>query len=508
MQNYIEMRDITKVYPNGVLANDRAWLGIAKGEIHAIAGENGAGKSTIMKVLYGAEKAEGEIRIDGKKVEIGSPRDANALGIGMVYQHFMLVNQFTAWENIFFGVEKTGPFGTLRKKEMKEEARALCERYDMKLDLDERAGEMSVSTAQKVEILKVLCRGARILILDEPTAVLTPQETEELFRQLRLLKENGYTVILITHKLKEIKELCDRITVMRAGRTVGVYNVADVSEAEISNLMVGRDIDLRVPKTPAEPGEELLRVENLRVAGRGGKPAVAGVSFSARRGEILCIAGVEGNGQQETAAAVVGALSRYEGTVTFRGKDLRGLRRKAIRSLGMSHIPEDRLRTGCDPAASIYDNLIALDFSENSAAGFVKEKKLRARGLSQIEKYKIKGALSQPLGMLSGGNMQKVIVARELDADPALVVADQPTRGVDVGAIEIIHKKLLEMRDRGAAVLLISADLAEVFALADRILVFHGGEISAEIDDPSSVDEMQLGRYMLGLEKKGGAADE
>lgn len=502
MENYLEMRHITKVFPNGIVANNDASLSVAAGEIHALAGENGAGKSTLMRVLYGAESAEGEILLGGRPVRITSPKTANELGIGMVYQHFMLVKEFSVCENIFFGIEETAFGGVLKRREMHAKAEELCKRYNMPLDLDTPCGELSVSAAQKVEILKVLARGAKLLILDEPTAVLTPQETEQLFVQLRLLKENGYTIIIITHKLKEIKELCDRITIMRDGRTVGVYNVADVTEEEISALMVGRDIDLTVAKTPAVPGEEVLTVEDLVVSGRGNRPAVGGVSFSVRKGEILCIAGVEGNGQRETVEAICGTRKPASGKITFLGESLSGKSRKAIRKAGMSHIPEDRNKTGCDPASSIYDNMISLDFAENSRAGFIKNRALRARSLDWIDKYTVKGDLDTPIGSLSGGNVQKVIVARELEADPVLVLADQPTRGVDVGAIEIIHKRLVAMRDEGKAILLVSADLAEVFALADRILVFHEGEITAEITDPSTVDEMQLGRYMLGLERK------
>ena len=508
MSAYIEMVGITKVYPSGVVANDSASLSINKGEIHAVAGENGAGKSTIMKVLYGAERADGDIFIDGKKVEITSPKAANALGIGMVYQHFMLVNQFPAYENIFFGIEKTNRFGVLKKNEMREKAQELCDTYDMPIDLDEPCGDMSVSNAQKVEILKVLARGANILILDEPTAVLTPQETEQLFRQLRLLKEDGYTVIIITHKLKEIKELCDRITIMRAGKTVGTYRVADITEAEISRLMVGRDVAVDTPKKPCAAGDVVLEVRNLSVKGKGDKLAVSDVSFFARRGEILCMAGVEGNGQQEVVSAVTGLLSSYTGDILIEGKNIRKKSIRKIRNLGLVHIPEDRLKTGCDAKSSIRDNMISLDYYKNTVLGFLKFRKLNARCIDGIKAYEVKGGLHHRMSSLSGGNMQKVIVARELENDPVLVIADQPTRGVDIGAIEAIHKKLVGIRDEGKAVVLISADLAEVFRLSDRIIVFHEGRITADIRDVSSVDEIKLGRYMLGLEMMEATNDE
>ena len=496
------MRHITKVYPNGVVANDDASLSVRRGEIHAVAGENGAGKSTIMKVLYGAERADGEILINGEPVTVRSPRDANRLGIGMVYQHFMLVNEFTALENIYFGIEETGPAGVLKKEDMLKKAASLCEKYDMQLDLQQKCADMSVSTLQKVEILKVLARGAEIIILDEPTAVLTPQETEKLFDQLRRLRTDGYTVIIITHKLKEIKALCDRITVMRSGRTVGCYDVPEVTEEEISRLMVGRDVSLdRVPPE-TEPGETVLSVKNLSVKGAGEKKAVSDISFSLRRGEILCVAGVEGNGQKETVDAITGAISAFDGSISFMGEDVSKLRKKKLRSLGMAHIPEDRIKTGCDIRSTIHENLIALDFEENSTFGFVKNRLLRARSLAQTEDYAVKGSLDTPLSMLSGGNMQKVVVARELDSAPVLIVADQPTRGIDVGAMETVHNRLRKMRDSGSAVLLVSADLSEVLSLADRILVFHEGTITAEITDIAGTDELQLGRYMLGLDRK------
>jgi len=499
--SYIEMRDITKVYPNGFVANKNINLSIEKGEIHAIAGENGAGKSTIMKILYGAEKADGRIFLDGKEVNITSPRVANSLGIGMVYQHFMLINQFTACENIFFGIEKTNFLGVLKKKAMMQEAKELCLKYNMQVDLNERCENMSVSTLQKVEILKVLARGANIIILDEPTAVLTPQETEQLFIQLRLLRDSGYTIIIITHKLKEIKQLCDRITIMRLGETMGTYNVADVTESDISRLMVGREIGVAMEKNPSVIGKKMLEVKNLTIGGKGGKNAVENISFVAREGEILCVAGVEGNGQREVVEVITGTNKKYKGDILFDGENIKKLNIRKIRQRGLAHIPEDRLRTGCDANATMFDNLISLDYRKNSVAGFLRTRKLLKRGNEQIKKYGIKGSINNKLFMLSGGNMQKVIVARELESNPKLIVADQPTRGVDIGAIESIHAELVKMRDQGKAIVVISADLAEVFRLADRIIVFHEGKITANIRDVNTVDEMQLGKYMLGVEK-------
>lgn len=502
MQPLLEMKKITKVYDNGVLANEDVDFSLNEGEIHAIAGENGAGKSTLMKILCGAEKpTSGEIFFRGEKVAFSSPRDAQEVGIGMVWQHFMLVNEFPAYKNIYLGNEKYNKLGFLRDKEMIAAAKELAEKYCMPIDVTARCADLNVGQAQKVEILKVLARGAKVLILDEPTAVLTPQETDELFRQLISLKEDGCSVVIITHKLKEIKRICDRVSILRAGKSMGVHQVSDVSEEEISRLMVGAAVSAKTEKRPAEPGEVAAEVKDLVVPGKGGRNAVDGVSFRIRYGEIVCLAGVEGNGQRETVETLCGLNRRYEGVVCIGGRDIRGTSVKKIRDLGVAHIPEDRIRTGCDVNASIYDNLIALDYDKQSRLGFLRERSLKRRSRTQIEKYSVKGTLPEKMTFLSGGNMQKVVVARELESDPVFVVADQPTRGIDVGAIAFIHRKLVEMRDAGCAVLLVSADLGEVYDLADRILVFHDGQITASITDVAHTDEEQLGRYMLGVER-------
>lgn len=497
---YLKMSNITKVYPNGVIANDNASLEIEKGEIHAVAGENGAGKSTIMKVLYGAEKAQGDIFINGVRCEIDSPKTANSYGIGMVYQHFMLVNEFSVWENIFFGNEIRKGFGILDRAAMHEKAMALCSKYVMELDVDAKCSNLSVSEAQKTEILKVLARGASTIILDEPTAVLTPQETQHLFSQLLKLKEDGYTIIIITHKLKEIKQLCDRVTVMRQGRTIGTYDVSDVSESDISRLIVGRELCMP-EKTYPSPGSIMLEAKNLDIENDGRRKAVHDVSFFVREGEILCFAGVEGNGQHEVINAITGIDDNYYGDVLINGTNIRNLDIDEIRHLGLAHIPEDRLKTGSVPHFSVFENLISVDYRDNCRAGFICFSVLKERCARLVADYGIKGSLDDSLGSLSGGNMQKVVIARELSANPCIVVADQPTRGVDIGAIESIHRRLLSLKDKGKAIILVSADLSEVFALADRIIVFHNGEITAQIDDVSGTSEEQLGRYMLGIER-------
>lgn len=497
---FVRMANITKVYPNGVVANENASLELEKGEIHAVAGENGAGKSTIMKVLYGAEKASGDIFIAGRKCEIDSPRTACSLGIGMVYQHFMLVNEFSVWENIFFGNEIHNAFGILNRDSMRSEAKSLCSKYGMDLDIDAKCKDLSVSQAQKTEILKVLAKGVKVLILDEPTAVLAPQETQQLFTQLLKLKESGYTIVIITHKLNEIKQICDRVTIMRKGRTIGTYNVADVSEDDISRLMVGRDV-AKPSKAKPMPGGTVLEVRGLCIAGPSGHSEVKDVDFSVRKGEILCFAGIEGNGQHEVIEAVTGLNQSYSGSISIDGVEVKGHGMDFLRRLGLAHIPEDRLRTGAVSDFSVFENLIAANFNDNSRFGLIEYSALKEECRSLMDFFDVKGSLGDSISQLSGGNMQKVVIARELSTDPCLVVADQPTRGVDIGAIESIHNRIIALRDEGKAVLLVSADLSEVFALADRIIVFHDGEIVACIDDVRSVNEESLGRYMLGLDR-------
>lgn len=502
MGDLLTMQGITKRYGNGIVANENASFSLREGEIHAIAGENGAGKSTLMKILFGAEQPdEGEIIFRGQKVNITSPRVANELGIGMVYQHFMLVDELPVYQNVFLGVEKTGRLGLMDKKAMLEETKRLCETYDMPVDPAALCGQLPVGLRQKVEILKVLARGAKLIILDEPTAVLTPQETEQLFRQLRLLRDQQHTIVIITHKLKEMKQLCDRMTVMRAGKTVGVYQVADVSEQQISELMVGGTVRLKAEKAPAQPGETVVTLHDVTVPGPGGKPALDHVSLKARAGEIVCLAGVEGNGQQQVVDCLTGFAARYEGSVKVTEQEVRGRSIRQVRQLGLAHIPADRMTLGTNQSASLYSNLISVDFDRHSRFGFLKQKFLKDRSRKQLTDFLVKGTLNQPISMLSGGNMQKVVVARELSGNPKVVVANQPTRGVDVGAIAFIHEKLVALRDAGCCILLVSADLSEVFSLADRILVFHDGSITAEITDVEHTTEHQLGRYMLGVER-------
>ncbi len=502
MAELVTMRGITKRYPNGVLANEDASFSLAKGEIHAVAGENGAGKSTLMKILFGLEQpTSGEILMEGKPVRIDSPRKAASFGIGMVNQHFMLVDDLPVYQNIYLGIEKKSRLGLLNKAEMIRGVKQLCETYDMPLDPLARCGDLPVGARQKVEILKVLARGAQIIILDEPTAVLTPQETEQLFGQLRLLRDEGRTIIIITHKLQEIKALCDRITIMRSGKTVGVHRVADVTTDEISEMMVGGHVNLHVERAQREPGEERVTIENLTVMGANGKAKLKGVSLHARAGEIVCLQGVEGNGQQQVAECLSCALRGYTGSVKVMGAQVKALSVRKLRDLGFAHVHQDRMTVGTDQKASLFDNLIAVDFAKHSRFGFLKKKLLAACGEEQLKRFLVKGTLKQGIAMLSGGNMQKVAIARELSTQPQVLLADQPTRGVDIGAVAFIHEQLVKLRDAGCCIILISADLGEVLSLSDRIYVFHDGEVTAEVTDVRNATEQQLGRYMLGLER-------
>lgn len=498
------MENITKIYGNGILANDKVDFSINYGEIHAIAGENGAGKSTIMKVLYGLEKADsGEIYIGDKKIEIKSPIDAMKNGIGMVNQHFMLVDSLSIYENIYLGAEKTRKI-TLDKVQMINHTKELALKYNMKVNPLDKCGDLPVGVKQKVEILKVLARGAKMIILDEPTAVLTPLETDEFFKQLLKLKEDNCAICIITHKLKEIKQICDRVTIMQKGKDKGVYNVKDITEKEISKLMVGKDVELKVKKQKSRPKEVVLKIENLTVRNEEGKVLVDNVNFKVRKGEIVCLAGVEGNGQRETIRSITGLNKDYEGNIFINDNNINKLNIKEIRENGLAHIPEDRMTYGVNSKASIYDNFISYKTTQknNTKFGFLKSKKMKTTSEKLIKDFKVKcNGPSQQIDMLSGGNIQKVVAAREIDADPQILIADQPTRGVDVGAIEFIHKKLVELRDDGRAILLVSADLGEVFNLADKIYVFNGGQITGGFNDINNLTDVEIGEYMLGLKK-------
>ncbi|MCL2342643.1 MAG: ABC transporter ATP-binding protein [Firmicutes bacterium] len=504
--NAVEMRGITMIYPNGIAANQNVDFDVRHGEIHALMGENGAGKSTLVRILFGLEQPEsGEIFINGEKVKFSSPHAAIAKGIGMVHQHFMLVPSLTVAENMVLGIEpkRAGLFiDYARAHALTKE---LSEKYSLPVESDAKVADIPVGMKQKVEILKALARGAKILILDEPTAVLTTQETQELFKQLKLLRDQGFTIIFISHKLHEVKELTDRITIMRGGKSMGVYETAEISEQGISRLMVGRDVVLTLEKGAAAPRETVLDVKNLNYTNEWGKQMLKNVSFSVRKGSILGVAGVEGNGQSELVKMLFDFEEPDSGRVTLNGVDILNKTQHQLRDLGLSFIPEDRMTYGVAAAAKIEDNLIADRFRQKqfNAGPLFKTSAIDAESDRLIGEYQVLArSRNQRVQMLSGGNIQKVVVAREFSCDPAFIIADQPTRGIDVGATEFIRQKLLELSRQGIGVLLVSADLSEVMELSDSLIILYNGEIVAYFADTSSLTDLEMGEYMLGLKKQ------
>ncbi len=497
----LEMKNIMKVYGNGIVANKNVNFSVTRGEIHGLLGENGAGKSTLMKILYGIEShEEGEILIEGKPITMNSPLDALANGIGMVHQHFMLMDSLTIAENIVLGSEPSKK-GFINIREMIKICNEFVKKYNFDIDCSKKIKDVSVGVKQKVEIVKALYRGVRILILDEPTAILTPQETEELFGQLHKLKESGITIIFISHKLDEIKALCNRITIMRLGKSIGTYNIESLSKEEISNLMVGRDVVLKIDKIESKPSDVILKVRDVSVKNALGMTSVNGVSFDVRRGEILGIAGVEGNGQTELIDALTGFKS-FLGDVFISGQSIKGLSVKKIRNLKVGHIPEDRMEFGFAKNISIKENLMVnmLGDPRVSKGIFLNYKEAGKYAEELASQFQVLCySTDQQVGMLSGGNIQKVVVARELQKDLNLLIANQPTRGVDVGAAEFIKRKIIELRDRGVAVLMVSADLNEVFEVCDSLIVMHKGQVNAYFPDIKALTEMELGEYMLGV---------
>ncbi len=506
MSNILRMEKITKIYPGGVVANYNVDFNVEEGEIHALIGENGAGKSTLMKVLFGMEKqTEGKIFLRDKELNMNSSQDAIKHGIGMVHQHFMLVPTLSVTDNIILGSEiKKGIF--LDKAKAIKEVEALSKKYNLSVNPTSKIMDISVSSRQKVEILKALYRGAKVLILDEPTAVLTPQEIEELFDQLKLLKKEGHTIIFISHKLHEIKKLCDRLTIMRDGLMTGVYNVDEVSEHEISKLMVGRDVKLDINKTKAKPNEVILSVKDLSYINDFGKKALKNISFTVRSGEIVGVAGVEGNGQSELVEIITGMKHALTGDIIFNGKSIKKFKIKEIRNMGMAHVPEDRMETGIAAGMSVKENLISDRYNkpEFCKSGFIfKQSVVSEHAREIVEDFAIKtDDENSSVKSLSGGNIQKVVVGREFSSNSDLLVVNQPTRGIDVGAIEFIRKKIVDMRDAGKGVFLVSADLNEVMTLSDSLIIMNQGEIVGYIDDCSDVTEEELGLYMLGVKKQ------
>jgi len=502
----VQMKGITKVYPNGIAANQGVDFNVKRGEIHALMGENGAGKSTLMKMLFGLEQpTEGEIYVNGEKVSLTSPTVAISKGIGMVHQHFMLVPNLTVAENMVLGMEPKHKGMFMDYKKAVEITEEYAKKYNLHVDPNAKVRDIPVGMKQKVEILKALVRGAKILILDEPTAVLTTQETEELFKELIHLKEQGYTMIFISHKLHEIKQITDRLTIMRSGKSMGVYQTADISKEEISRLMVGRDVILTVEKDQAQPTDVVLRVRDLEYTNEWNKKMLNKLSFDVRKGEILGIAGVEGNGQRELVDMLFNLNTPDSGTATVNGQSVIGQPQRKIRDLGVSLIPEDRMTFGMAGTATIEENLMSdrsADKKYNNGPLF-NMKKMHEDSDQLIKDYKVLcKSRNQQVGMLSGGNIQKVVVAREFSADPILIIADQPTRGIDVGATEFIRKKLVELSRAGAAVLLVSADLNEVMELSDSLIIMYNGGIAAYFEDTTSLTDAVMGEYMLGLKQQ------
>ena len=503
-ENIIEMLHITKEFP-GIIANDDITLQLRRGEIHALLGENGAGKSTLMSVLFGLYQPEkGEIRKNGQVVKINDPNDATALGIGMVHQHFKLIDVFTVLDNIILGAETT-KLGFLQKQEARKKVQALSERYGLKVDLDAKVEDITVGMQQRVEILKMLYRDNEILIFDEPTAVLTPQEIDELMDIMREFAKEGKSILFISHKLNEIMAVADRVTVLRKGKYIGTVNTSETDKQSLSNMMVGRPVQLEVVKEPAKPGETVLKVENFSMPGKGGHKhnAVNDVSFEVRAGEIVCIAGIDGNGQTEFIHGLTGLDKASGGHITLCGKDIT---HASIRHRGqnMSHIPEDRHKHGLVLDFTLEQNMVLQTYLEPRFEhfGFIDNGAVRQYAEKLIEQYDVRSGQG-PVTIarsMSGGNQQKAIIARELDRGKPLVVAVQPTRGLDVGAIEYIHGQLVAQRDAGKAVLLVSLELDEVMSLSDRILVMYEGEIVGELD-PKATTVQELGLYMAGAKR-------
>ncbi|MGT2749927.1 ABC transporter ATP-binding protein [Streptococcus orisasini] len=498
-QHVIEMREITKKFGDFV-ANDHINLNLRKGEIHALLGENGAGKSTLMNMLAGLlEPTSGEIAINGELVTIDSPSKSAQLGIGMVHQHFMLVEAFTVTENIILGNEILKN-GILDLKKASQEIKELSEKYGLAVDPDAKIADISVGAQQRVEILKTLYRGADILIFDEPTAVLTPSEIQELMSIMKGLVKEGKSIILITHKLDEIRSVADRVTVIRRGKSIETVDVAGATSQDLAEMMVGRSVSFTTEKAAANPKEVTLAIKDLEVNENRGVPAVKGLSLDVRAGEIVGIAGIDGNGQSELIQAITGLRKIKSGTITIKGQDVTKLSARKITELSVGHVPEDRHRDGLVLELTLAENMALQTYYKPplSKNGVLNYHKINEHGRQLMEEFDVRGASELvPAKGLSGGNQQKAIIAREVDRDPDLLIVSQPTRGLDVGAIEYIHKRLMEERDKGKAVLLVSFELDEILNLSDRIAVIHDGQIQG-IVTPETTNKQELGILMAG----------
>ncbi len=506
MDTILSIKNIVKVYPNGVVANKGISFDIEKNTIHALVGENGAGKTTLMKILFGIETPqEGEIIYKGKKVHFKSPLDAIKNGIGMVHQHLMLAPDLTVAENLTLGIEPRKWKIFLDTDKMNEIAKRVSKEFGLEVPFDKRVKDLPIGVRQRVEILKALLRNVELLILDEPTAVLTPQESDMLFKTLKDLKKHGKTIIFISHKLKEVKQIADRVTVIRDGKVIATKDASELTEHQIAELMVGREIKSeRIAPSP-KVGEPLLEVENLNYINEENIPVLKSVSFKVRSGEILGIAGVEGNGQTELVEILTGLRRLTSGKVVINGKDVAGKTPREIRENGVSHIPEDRMKNGVAEAATIKENLIVDRYYKKpfSKGILLDWKYITNYGKKLIKDFNVLATSPDALvSSLSGGNIQKVVVARELSSNPSVIIADQPIRGIDVGSEELVHRLLKEARDKGSAVFLVSADLDEVLELSTRIIVLYNGEIVARFDDVSGLTGKDLGPYMLGVKRE------
>jgi len=513
MPMLVEMKGITKVYPDGTVANNDVAFELRKGEIHAIVGENGAGKSTLMRILYGLElPTSGQINLNGRPVRIQSPSQAIKLGIGMVHQNFMLVPAFTIAQNVVFGAEPTrGWFKRVCSKDCVEVVRDLSHRYGLPVDPNRIVDSAPVGMRQRAEILKMLYRGAQILILDEPTQVLAPQEVNELFQGLQLLVKQGASIIFITHKLKEVKEIADRITVMRGGKVVGTLKASEATEEQIARMMVGREVLMSFSRPESRPGKTILETSGLGLVSETGQWVLRDISFDVRAGEVFGIVGVEGNGQSELVEVLTGLRPPTIGTIRIDGRHVSKIHPHSVRNAGVSHIPEDRVKTGLALDASLEENLIGNWYKRKPfrRGPFIDRRQVSRFASEMVKEFDIRSSSTKvAAGTLSGGNMQKLVVARVLSVEHKLLVAAQPTRGVDIGASQFIYERLLRERARGTAVLLITSELSEVMALADRIGVIYNGRLVAILDNREGLTVEELGLYMLGLKSNMGRQPE
>lgn len=500
----MQLENVTKIFSNGVVANKDISVDFQRGEIHSIVGENGAGKSTLMKILFGIEQpSAGRVLLKGKEVHFNNSLEAIEAGIGMVHQHFMLIPSFTVADSIILGMEPRKSKLFIDKKTAVQKTREIAEKYNFDVDVTKKISELSVGAKQKVEILKTLYRNAEIIILDEPTSVLTPQETETLFEELEKFRQMGHTIIFISHKLNEVKQISDRITIMRNGESKGTFNNADITMDELTERIIGRELisSYDDKKQQVEDSSKVLSVEGMSLS-HSGQSILSDISFAVKRGEIFGIAGVQGNGQDELIRAITGLIEPTSGKVTLDGRDISALSIKQKREAGLAYVPEDRMADGTAGDASLGDNIISTYFDREELNGklFMNGAKIDAEASRLINEFSIKAeSPAQKIKSLSGGNIQKVVVAREYNTRPKCMITEQPTHGIDIGSAEFIHLQLIDMRNHGAGVLLVSADLDEVMGLADRIIVMYGGRIAAYFPSLKGLTRSELGYYMLGV---------